>query len=53
METNDIYATDVTVRLGQTCTVDVDVRGGLKARDRVIVSDASRLDDNADRIRLN
>jgi HlyD family secretion protein len=53
MEPDDIYATAVTVQLGQTSVTEVEVRGGLKAGDRVIVSDTSQLGDNADRIRLN
>ncbi|MBO0857665.1 MAG: efflux RND transporter periplasmic adaptor subunit [Chloracidobacterium sp.] len=53
MEPDDVYATAVTVQLGQTSVTEVEVRGGLKAGDRVIVSDTSQLGDNADRIKLN
>jgi len=53
MEPDDVYATAVTVQLGQTSVTEVEVRGGLKAGDKVIVSDTSQLGDNADRIRLN
>jgi hypothetical protein len=53
MEPNDIYANAITVELGQTSTTEVEIRSGLKAGDRVIVSDTSQLGDNADRIRLN
>jgi HlyD family secretion protein len=53
MEPDDQYATAVTVQLGQTSVTEVEIRGGLKAGDRVIVSDTSQLGDNADRIRLN
>lgn len=53
MDPDDIYANSVTVQLGQVSTVEVEIRGGLKAGDKVIVSDTSQLGDNADRIRLN
>jgi HlyD family secretion protein len=53
MEPDDIHAVAVTVELGQTSVTEVEIRGGLKAGDRVIVSDTSQLGDNADRIRLN
>jgi HlyD family secretion protein len=53
MEPDDQYATAVTVQLGQTSVTEVEIRGGLKAGDRVIVSDTSQLGDSADRIRLN
>ncbi|HEY8461252.1 MAG TPA: HlyD family efflux transporter periplasmic adaptor subunit, partial [Blastocatellia bacterium] len=53
MEDDDRHATAVTVQLGQTSVTEVEIRGGLKAGDRVIVSDTSQLGDNADRIRLN
>jgi HlyD family secretion protein len=53
MEADDQYASAVTVQLGQTSVTEVEVRGGLKAGDKVIVSDTSQLGDNADRIRLN
>jgi HlyD family secretion protein len=53
MEADDQHATAVTVQLGQTSVTEVEIRGGLKAGDKVIVSDTSQLGDNADRIRLN
>jgi len=53
MEPDDVNATAVTVQLGQTSVTEVEIRGGLKAGDKVIVSDTSQLGDNADRIRLN
>lgn len=53
MEPDDIHAVAVTVELGQTSVTEVEIRGGLRAGDRVIVSDTSQLGDNADRIRLN
>jgi HlyD family secretion protein len=53
MEPDDIHAVAVTVELGQTSVTEVEIRGGLKAGDKVIVSDTSQLGDNADRIRLN
>jgi HlyD family secretion protein len=53
MEADDQHASAVTVQLGQTSVTEVEIRGGLKAGDRVIVSDTSQLGDNADRIRLN
>jgi HlyD family secretion protein len=53
MEPDDVHAVAVTVELGQTSVTEVEIRGGLRAGDRVIVSDTSQLGDNADRIRLN
>ncbi|HZF40610.1 MAG TPA: efflux RND transporter periplasmic adaptor subunit [Blastocatellia bacterium] len=53
MEPDDQYAVAVTVQLGQTSVTEVEIRGGLRAGDKVIVSDTSQLGDNADRIRLN
>jgi HlyD family secretion protein len=53
MEADDQYASAVTVQLGQTSVTEVEIRGGLKAGDKVIVSDTSQLGDNADRIKLN
>jgi HlyD family secretion protein len=53
MEPDDIHAVAVTVELGQTSVTEVEIRGGLKAGDKVIVSDTSQLGDTADRIRLN
>jgi HlyD family secretion protein len=53
MEPDDIHATSVTVELGMTSVTEVEIRGGLRAGDKVIVSDTSQLGDNTDRIRLN
>jgi HlyD family secretion protein len=53
MEADDQHAVAVTVQLGQTSVTEVEIRGGLKAGDKVIVSDTSQLGDNSDRIRLN
>jgi hypothetical protein len=33
--------------------MNIEIRGGLKAGDKVIVSDVSQAGDSADRIRLN
>jgi HlyD family secretion protein len=53
MEPDDQHAVSITVQLGQVSVTEVEIRGGLKAGDKVIVSDTSQLGDNADRIRLN
>ena len=53
MEPDDIHAVAVTVELGQTSVTEVEIRGGLRAGDKVIVSDTSQLGDTADRIKLN
>ena len=53
MEPDDIHAVAVTVELGMTSVTEVEIRGGLRAGDKVIVSDTSQLGDNTDRIRLN
>lgn len=53
MEPDDIHAVAVTVEFGQTSATEVEIRGGLRAGDKVIVSDTSQLGDTADRIRLN
>jgi HlyD family secretion protein len=53
MEADDQHAVSVTVELGQVSVVEVEIRGGLKVGDKVIVSDTSQLGDNAERIRLN
>ncbi|HKQ76381.1 MAG TPA: HlyD family efflux transporter periplasmic adaptor subunit [Blastocatellia bacterium] len=53
MEPDDIHAVAVTVQLGRTSVTEIEIRGGLKVGDKVIVSDTSQLGDNADRIRLN
>jgi HlyD family secretion protein len=53
MQPDDLHAEAKTVELGQTSVTEVEIRGGLKAGDKVIVSDTSQLGDNTDRIRLN
>ena len=53
MEPDDIHAVAITVELGQTSVTEVEIRGGLRAGDKVIVSDTSQLGDNAERIKLN
>jgi HlyD family secretion protein len=53
MEPDDQHAVAVTVQLGRASVTEVEIRGGLKVGDKVIVSDTSQLGDNADRIRLN
>lgn len=53
MEPDDVHAVAVTVQLGRTSVTEIEIRGGLKVGDKVIVSDTSQLGDNADRIRLN
>jgi HlyD family secretion protein len=53
MEPDDQHAVSITVQLGQVSVTEVEIRGGLKVGDKVIVSDTSQLGDNADRIRLN
>jgi len=53
MEPDDIHAVAVTVQLGRTSVTEIEIKGGLKVGDKVIVSDTSQLGDNAERIRLN
>jgi HlyD family secretion protein len=53
MEADDQHAEAVTVQLGRTAVTEIEIRGGLKVGDKVIVSDTSQLGDNANRIRLN
>jgi HlyD family secretion protein len=53
MEPDDVHAVAVTVQLGRTSVTEIEIRGGLKVGDKVIVSDTSQLGDNADRIKLN
>jgi HlyD family secretion protein len=53
MEPDDQHAEAVTVQLGLTAVTEIEIRGGLKVGDKVIVSDTSQLGDNANRIRLN
>ena len=47
------HAEAVTVQLGRTSVTTIEIRGGLKVGDKVIVSDTSQLGDNVNRIRLN
>src|SRR5262245_30742264 len=53
LEPDDINAVAVTVELVLTSVTEVEIRGGWRAGDKVIVSDTSQLGDNTDRIRLN
>ena len=53
MEPDDIHAVAVTVQLGRTSVTEIEIKGGLKVGDKVIVSDTSQLGDNAERIKLN
>ena len=45
-------ATRVPVKVGRASVTDIQVLGGLKEGDRVILSDMSRY-DNADQVRLD
>jgi hypothetical protein len=47
------HAEAVTVQLGRSSVTTIEIRGGLKVGDKVIVSDTSTLGDNTNRIRLN
>jgi HlyD family secretion protein len=47
------HAEAVTVQLGRSSVTTIEIRGGLKVGDKVIVSDTSQLGDNTTRIRLN
>jgi HlyD family secretion protein len=53
LEADDQHAEAVTVQLGQHSVTTIEIRGGLKIGDKVIVSDTSQIGDNANRIRLN
>lgn len=53
MEADGQHAEAVTVQLGRSSVTTIEIRGGLKVGDKVIVSDTSQLGDNANRIRLN
>jgi len=52
-EADGLHASAVTVQLGRQSVTEIEVVGGLKAGDKVIVSDTSTLGDNVTRIRLN
>lgn len=52
-EADGQYASAVTVQLGRQSVTEIEIVGGLKAGDKVIVSDTSTLGDNVTRIRLN
>jgi HlyD family secretion protein len=47
------HASAVTVQFGRQSVTEIEVVGGLKLGDKVIVSDTSQLGDNVTRIRLN
>jgi len=53
LEADNQHAEAVTVQLGRSSVTTIEIRGGLKVGDKVIVSDTSQLGDNANRIRLN
>ncbi len=52
-EADGQHASSVTVQLGRASVTEIEVVSGLKAGDKVIVSDTSQLGDNVTRIRLN
>ncbi len=53
LEPDDKHAEAVTVQLGRNSVTHIEIRSGLKAGDKVIVSDTSQVGDNVNRIRLN
>ncbi|MFN0083963.1 MAG: efflux RND transporter periplasmic adaptor subunit [Blastocatellia bacterium] len=53
LEPDETHAEAVTVTLGRASVTVIEVRGGLRVGDKVIVSDTSRVGDDAARIRLN
>lgn len=53
LEADDQHAEAVTVQLGRQSVTEIEIVGGLKVGDKVIVSDTSQLGDNVTRIRLN
>ncbi|MDX2033192.1 MAG: HlyD family efflux transporter periplasmic adaptor subunit [Blastocatellia bacterium] len=53
LEPDETHAEAVTVTLGRASVTVIEVRGGLRVGDKVIVSDTSRVGDDATRIRLN
>jgi multidrug efflux pump subunit AcrA (membrane-fusion protein) len=52
-EADGQHASSVTVQLGRASVTEIEVVSGLRAGDKVIVSDTSTLGDNVTRIRLN
>ncbi|MEP7336453.1 MAG: HlyD family efflux transporter periplasmic adaptor subunit [Acidobacteriota bacterium] len=52
-EADGQHASSITVQLGRASVTEIEVVSGLKAGDKVIVSDTSQLGDNVTRIRLN
>jgi RND family efflux transporter MFP subunit len=53
LEPDELHAEAVTVQLGRQSVTEIEIVGGLKVGDKVIVSDTSQLGDNVTRIRLN
>jgi multidrug efflux pump subunit AcrA (membrane-fusion protein) len=53
LEPDGVHAESVTVELGRYSVTHIEIRSGLRAGDRVIVSDTSQIGDNVSRIRLN
>ena len=53
LEPDETHAEAVTVTLGRASVTVIEVRSGLRVGDKVIVSDTSRVGDDAARIRLN
>ncbi len=53
LEIDGNHAEAVTVQLGRSSVTTIEVISGLKAGDKVIVSDLTQLGDNITRIRLN
>jgi HlyD family secretion protein len=53
LEPDGSHAEAVTAQFGRSSVMNIEIRGGLKAGDKVIVSDVSQAGDSADRIRLN
>lgn len=53
LEPDEQHAEAVTVQLGRQSVTEIEIVGGLKVGDKVIVSDTSQLGDNVTRIRLN
>jgi len=47
------HAESVTVQLGRSSVTTIEIKGGLRVGDKVIVSDTSQIGDNVNRIRLN
>lgn len=53
LDPDEQHAEAVTVQLGRQSVTEIEIIGGLKVGDKVIVSDTSQLGDNVTRIRLN